>query len=58
VPESLPSWLEMPELLKKTDEEERLDEFVILAGIAVKKESYLPLPPKTPKTPVESEKIF
>lgn len=48
----------MPELLKKTDEEERLDEFVILAGIAVKKESYLPLPPKTPKTPVESEKIF
>ena len=55
-PESLPEWLEMANLAKKSEEEEHLDEFVILAGLAVKKDSFLPLPPKTPKTPVESEK--
>ena len=52
----LPEWLEMADLAKKTQEEEYLDEFVILAGLAIKKDSFLPLPPKTPKTPVESEK--
>jgi len=46
----------MEDLLKKTDEEEYLEEYVILAGIAIKKESFLPLPPKSPKTPVESPK--
>ena len=56
MPNSLPEWLEMADLAKKTQEEEYLDEFVILAGLAIKKNSYLPLPPKTPKTPVESEK--
>ena len=56
VPGTLPEWLEMADLAKKTEEEEYLDEFVILAGLAIKKDSYLPLPPKTPKTPVESEK--
>lgn len=56
LPESLPYWLEMEDLLKKTDEEEYLEEYVILAGIAIKKESFLPLPPKSPKTPVESPK--
>ena len=56
VPSPLPEWLEMADLAKKTQEEEYLDEFVILAGLAIKKDSFLPLPPKTPKTPVESEK--
>ena len=41
----------MPDILKKSEEEEHLDEYVLLAGIAINHENYLPLPPKTPKSP-------
>jgi hypothetical protein len=47
----------MPDLNKKSEEELHLDEYVILAGIAVKNDKFLPLPPKSPKTPEESEKV-
>ncbi|MEJ6620923.1 MAG: hypothetical protein QNL93_03145 [Opitutae bacterium] len=52
LPESLPYWLQMQDLLKNTEEEDYLEEYVILAGIAIKNDSFLPLPPKSPKSPV------
>ena len=51
LPETLPKWLEMPDLLRKSEEEDYLDEFVLLAGAAINHESFHPLPPKSPKSP-------
>lgn len=50
-PENLPKWLEMPDLLKKTAEEEELDDYVQMAGIIIKNENFKPLPPKSPRSP-------
>jgi hypothetical protein len=46
----------MPDLLKKTAEEEELDDYVQMAGIIIKNENFQPLPPKSPKSP-KSEKV-
>jgi hypothetical protein len=56
-PETLPKWLEMPDLLKKTAEEEELDDYVQMAGIILKNKNFQPLPPKSPKSP-KSEKVL